>query len=181
MNVSAKPQPKPIPKFVKTACYQSAAYFIYNIMGFACISVPIQKKQIQMYTNTQTLDLTAFVSRLSILCSATVYILTNIILELPRYYRLCLFGDAVNRTVCVNQSEVQTLRNSDQDCTALKQLASSPPSLPFPVSSPPVYIWTGFFQNTLLKEMKVQGVQRGQLPRFTVSLVQQIITMLHPH
>lgn len=50
-----KPKPKPIPKFVKMACYQATAYFIYNIMGLACISVPIRKKQIQMYTNTQTL------------------------------------------------------------------------------------------------------------------------------
>lgn len=55
-----------------------------------------------MYTNTQTLDLIAFVSWLCILCSATVHILTTIP-ELLRYYSLCLFGDAINQTVCVNQ------------------------------------------------------------------------------
>lgn len=103
MNMRIKPKPKPIPKFVEMACYQATAYFIYNIMGFACISVPIRKKQIQIYTNTQTFDLIAFVSWLCILCSATVYILTNTIPELLQYYRLCLFGDAINQTVCVNQ------------------------------------------------------------------------------
>lgn len=61
-----------------------------------------KEKKIQMYINRQTLDLAAFVSWLCILCSATVYISTNIIPVLLQYYRLCLFGDVIIWTVWVN-------------------------------------------------------------------------------
>lgn len=57
-----------------------------------------------MHTNAQPLDLRAFVSRVCILCSATVHVLTNITPNWLWYYRLCLFGDAINQTVCVHQN-----------------------------------------------------------------------------
>lgn len=98
-----QPKPMSIPKFVRWLVMRQQPILFTNIMGFACISVPIRNKQTQLYTNTQTLDLRAFVSWLCILCSATVYVLTNIIPELLRYCRQCLFGDAANWTVCVNQ------------------------------------------------------------------------------
>lgn len=133
MDMRVKPKPKPIPKFVNMACYHATAYFIYNIMGFACISVPIRKKQTQMYTNMQTLDLIAFVSWLCILCSATVYILTNIIPELLWYYRQCLFGDAINWTVCVNQK----LKHSETVIKTVLHWNSWLPAL-LPSPSPPL-------------------------------------------
>lgn len=54
-----------------------------------------------MYTNTQTLDLIAFVSRLyPLFCNCTHF---DNYPRITGYYSLCLFGDAINQTVCVNQ------------------------------------------------------------------------------
>lgn len=35
--------------------------------------------------------------------------------------------------------------------------------------------------NTLLKEMQTQAVERAQFPKFTLSLIQQITTTLRTH
>lgn len=150
-------------------------------MSLACISVPIRKKQIQMYTNRQTLDLTALVSWLCILCSATVYISTNIIPVLLQYYRLCLFGDVIIWTVCVNHK----FKHSG---TVIKSILYRnswlPALLPSPSPSLLLQFMFGldfffFLNNTRLKEIK--AARRGQFPKFTVSLIQQIITTIHTH
>lgn len=179
--MTVKPKPKPTPKFVKMACYQATAYFIYNIMGFACISVPIRNKQIQMYANTQTLDLIAFVSWLSF-----VLLLYTFWQILSQNY--CGITDSVYSVTLLTELFVSIRSSNTQKqrwrlyCTETAGFQPSFPPLPRLFSSSLYLGWIlFFFFNTLLKEIKVQAVERGQFPRFTVSLVQQIITTMHTH
>lgn len=94
----------------------------------ACVYFRSHKKETNSNVHKYA-DLMVFASWLFILCSATVYVLTNTTPELPWYYRLYLFGDTLNQTVCVNQKFKQKQR-SRLYCSETAGFQPSFPPLP---------------------------------------------------
>lgn len=132
-------------------------------MGFACISVPIRNKQIQMYANTQTLDLIAFVSWLSfVLLLYTFWQISS--------QNYCGITDSVYSVTLLTELFVSIRSSNTQKqrwrlyCTETAGFQPSFPPLPRLFSSSLYLGWILFFLIPFLKKSKYKQLKEDSFP-----------------